>query len=139
MAAIADITLPDGLATPVNHIFSHVSHSKDGVLFRDSTAGFTTLSAPTAELTRLPSRAKNIRRVRARIVVPILEAIVGGTSEGYVAAPRKIGAVEVVKDFIIHERATEQAVKDARAYMSILTGAALTQFTDLLYYDKAPY
>lgn len=139
MSAIGNITINDGLATPVAHVFTHASHSKDGVSYRDSTAGLTALVAPTIEVGRLPSRSKSIRRVRVKVAIPILETITGGTSEGYVAAPRKIGANEAIVDFIIHERSSEQAIKDIRAYMANAITVNNTQFYDLLLSDLAPY
>lgn len=121
MADIANLSLGDGLATPVNHVFTPVTSNmgSSGVaMWRDSTSGLTILSAPRITLRNgVVDPRTYLRRVRGAVEIPVMEVITGQNSAGYSAAPRVAHTVTLKFEAIVNARATEQQIKDARVFL----------------------
>lgn len=118
MASIADITVYDGESTPVAHVFKaiHTRMDKNGAqeaLYRESLPGVPLEAQPTLKLTNalLPS---GVRRLAARVEVPVMESVSGQNAAGYTAAP-KVAFVETAEyvDYV-HPRSTASGRRNIR-------------------------
>lgn len=139
MAAIASFTVNDGQSTPVSHVFVHKSHTATELTLVDSTVGLTNLARPTISVAKLPSKDRNVRKLRTRVVMPVLEVISGNNAGGYVAEPKKVGESLIVTDYVIHNRMSDQGVEDMLLYHRGFVSASIPMFNDPYQNDQANY
>lgn len=85
MPAYGDLILPDGLATPANHTFSRMGREGLVVKWADRSIGARN-AWWTVALTHVTTKA-GLTKVRAKIVIPTLEAVGTGAGTGIIAVP----------------------------------------------------
>lgn len=133
MAALANIIINDGQATPVAHTFSPSGPDKNGVSYLADRSGGIPLGYPTMSLDlREPLVAKpgqasssnRIYKVTLGIIVPTLETATGSTSGGYAPVPQLAYETAVRIEFRLPERSALQSRKDILAYAKNLLGHA---------------
>jgi hypothetical protein len=124
MASIpASVTLVDAGAN--NHVFKHKSHTTNELVMLDTTSGLSAVSRPWFSIAKIPSKDKNVRKVRAKVYIPHVEAPAGTTAEGYVAEPRKVGESFFVGDFVLHNRASDDTLITLRKFATSVVSADL--------------
>lgn len=121
MASFANVTLNDGLATPVAHTFAVKSNDNQVSVYEDRAGGvpvgFGKLIVRTSETTEQ-------RTVKIDILVPVLEAVSGANAAGF-TPPAKVAYQNIGKlEYRTSLRSTLQQRKDLVAY--IKHAAALT-------------
>lgn len=139
MTAITTLSINDKQATPVAHVFGHKSHSATELVLVDTTAGLIASARPTLSIAKLPSKDRNVRKLRARVVMPVMETISGNNAAGYVAEPRKVGESLIVTDIVIHNRMSDQGVKDMLAFHRGFVSDGIPMFNDPYQNDQANY
>lgn len=91
MAAIANITVYDGAATPVSHTLTaqRVSAIKDGIEaeYREKLSG-TPEYANVGLTLKSQTLKSGVVRVEANLEVPVMESVSGNNAQGYTAAPK---------------------------------------------------
>lgn len=92
MAAIADIVVYDGAATPVVHTLiaiggSQLSPSKAQASWREITTGVPVDASVRLTMT-LEKLKSGIYRSERKLVVPVMEVTSGANAQGYTAAPK---------------------------------------------------
>jgi len=129
MPATAALTINDGLATPVAHTFSPNGKDHNGVNYYYDRVGGIGIGFPRVSLDlRTPtiagpkgvSSVDRVYRVKARIVVPVLETTSAATGTGIVPAPTKAYDVTANIEFVIPERAALSDREDILAYATNL-------------------
>lgn len=136
MAAVADITLADGQASPVNHTFNPVKVTSDLVIYADKVsgvmAGFPTISLGN----RLPTGKNGNYKASGRIRLPVLETAATAAS-GFTPGPTVAYSLNLNVDGVIPERATLAERKDLYAYGKNLLAHAV--FGSLMKDMDLPY
>lgn len=121
MAAIANIVLNDGLATPVAHTFAPAKTQSDMAVLEDRASGvYIGFNKLTFSLTRPtgPSKAatRNVK-LNLKIETPKMEVVSNATLVGIAPAPtvsyRPVAEINVT----FPERCSLQDRKDLRAYV----------------------
>lgn len=130
MAAIANIVLTDGNATPVAHTFAPAKTSADMALYEDRVNGiYVGYNKLTVTLTR-PQGNSNVAnrnlKLNVKIETPKLEVVSNSTVSGISPAPtisyRPFGEL----NFVFPERCSKADRKDLRAYfLKALADAAI--------------
>lgn len=121
MATIANVTLADGQATPVNHTFTARGVKNGVATWKDQStgvpAGYPTLTYSLRESTKtLPAY-----KVVAKLAVPKLE-----TSPSFLV-PTEAYRMLLNIDAVIPDRCSEQDRKDLYAYgVSLLSNAIMS-------------
>lgn len=123
MATFADITLADGLATPVNHTFKAKTCSGRVAVWEDRVSGipvgFNKLSVETKD-------NDIVRRVRFSIAVPTLEAVAGANDRGFTPAATVAYVHRFNGEFLLPQRGVALNRKDMLAYVkNALSNAVL--------------
>lgn len=118
MAAQADLGLFDGQTVPVAHIFNpkgakSLPDRRDVAIWRDQTpasaVGYLTLTE-----THTPTNVNGMEKFRFAIDVPTLES--AGSGGTYAPPPKRAyGSIAVIEVWV-HERASQQELKDIVAY-----------------------
>lgn len=137
MPQIAPITILDGQATPVSHVFNPIEtmpvprYARNGVnvpVIGTEGLKITTKRAGTAN---------GVNKVDVELWVPVLEQPTGGTSSGYVAAPGVAHELRFKGTFFCHQRSDKAGRKDLRVMSSnVMISAAVAAAVDDL---EAPY
>lgn len=137
MAAIAPITLADGQATPVSHVFNPKASIPEAVYNRDGVA-----NQPVAAWEQLQVKVKRSANQQPNIIdlvlmIPVMEQTTGGTSTGYVAPPRVAHTMKAKVSIYLDNRSDAAGRKDLRVLLSnALTSAAIADAIDKL---EQPY
>lgn len=124
MAAIADIVLADGLATPVNHTFNPTKKDGSIITYHDKILG---VAAGYPSLTlgnRLPSGKNGNYKTTGRIRLPVLETAATAAS-GFTPGPTVAYSLTANIDVVVPERATLAERKDLHAYLKNLCAHAV--------------
>lgn len=91
MAALADIVVYDGAATPVSHTFvaDHVEYTGNDLIanWQEKTIGVPEYAQGTLVLTRRKVN-NGVTRVGFRVNLPVMESVSGQNLSGYTAAPK---------------------------------------------------
>lgn len=123
MATFANITLNDGLATPVAHTFAVKSNDNQTSTYEDRVGG---VPVGYGKLIFRTSESSDQRTVKIDIVMPVLEAVSGANAAGFTPAAKvafqNIGKLE----FRCSTRSTVQQRKDIVAYIKNAAASALT-------------
>lgn len=137
MAAIANIVINDGQATPVAHTFYPQASDPDAV-YRESLSGIALIGNGTLKATvKLSAAAEGLNRVRLVLALPALETVTAQNSAGYTAAPKVAYTNTVSMDFILPNRGTAAQRKDLRVLASNLLLNA--QVVDIIENLNRPY
>lgn len=131
MPARASITINDGAATPVAHIFNPATIVDERNMtlagYEDRSGGIP-VGFPTISLSmKRPSKTSANYRVVAKVVVPTLETISNSTASGILPAPQKAYDSLVTCEFVMNQRMSLQQRKDLLAYAKNLISTSLIQ------------
>lgn len=122
MAKFSNLTLNDGAATPVAHIFATKSNDNQVSVYEDRVGGVPIGYAKN--IIRI-SETTEQRTIKVDIVVPILEAVSGANALGFTPAAKvayqNIGKLE----FRVSARSTTQQRKDIVAFVQNMAADAL--------------
>lgn len=122
MATFANLSLNDGLATPVAHIFAVKSNDNNVSVYEDRVVG---VPAGYSKVIARISETSDQRTVKFDILVPILEAVSGANAQGY-TPPAKVAFQALCKvEFRTSMRSSLQQRKDIVAYVKSLVNSAL--------------
>jgi hypothetical protein len=127
LAAIANLVLADGQATPVNKTFSPADCTSQLATWTDRSSG---INIGFPEVTLSLTKGQDQCKVLAKVVVPTLE-VISGSDGGYTPSPKvayqTLGKVE----FVLPARSTLQNRKDVVAFVkNLLTNAVMTKITE---------
>jgi len=137
MPTFTTVSLNDGLATPVAHAFAPQEQIAGVSVFKDRVSGVS-VGYPTLSLSiARPSKTSRLTKVRAKIVVPVLEATVASTASGLIPGPTKAYDCAVDINFLLPERCTTQDRTDLLAYAQNLLAHAI--MTSLVVSNESIY
>jgi hypothetical protein len=124
MAAITNLVLADGQATPVNKTFTPMDCTSALATWTDRTSGIA-IGMPVATLSvRID---QNASRIAGKVKLPILETI-SGSDAGYTPSPKVAYTVEAKVEFVLPSRSTLQNRKDIQAFIkNLLLNAVVTK------------
>lgn len=123
MPAIGQITIYDGQATPVAHVFNPIQTSP--AVFKENSAGLPQIGEPEIIATsKLARGADAVNRVKLTLRLPYLEETSGATSGGYVAPPKLAFHDQVTVEFLMPVRSDSSQRKDLRVMLIDLLGEA---------------
>lgn len=122
MAAIANLTLTDAAATPVNHTYKPVQKTDARSVWENQASGIK-IGMPVATMSITESA--EMFRVHITLRLPILETLSGENSNGYVAVPKVGYEMAGKSEFILPKRSTLQDRKDVLALMKDFMGDAV--------------
>lgn len=112
MAAIANLVLADGQATPVNKTFTAKRADTQLAVWKDQTSGIA-IGFPTVTLS--VRETANATRVEKRISKPVLE-VISGSDGGYTPSPKVAYTVMSKEEIVLPNRCVLQDRKDIRAF-----------------------
>jgi hypothetical protein len=126
MPALANLSINDGLATPVAHTFSPIGIDANQVAsFQDKVSGIPLGFGKIATSLRAPSSgglqpgvnsAKSVYRARLKIDIPVLEVTSPSTGSGIQPAPTVAYTAIANIEFVIPARSSLQDRKDILAF-----------------------
>lgn len=136
MSDVSDISLDDGLDTPVSHTFEPTRVKEDVVFYHDKDSGVI-LGYPSVSLgNRLPAKANGNYKATVKVRIPVLETAATAAS-GFTPGPTLAYSLTFNGEFIIPERATSAERADLMAYaknlLAHLTVSDLVESMDLPY------
>lgn len=127
MAAIANVVINDGQATPVAHTFAPVTIDAQGVAKWADRSGGISVGFPTLSYSlKNPTGNSKSYKMTAKVTLPVLEQTSPSTSTGIQPAPvvgyNLIANIEIV----LPERSTTQDRKNLLSYVkNFLANAAV--------------
>ena len=133
MAAIADITLADGQASPANHTFSPDPDIASSLPRWVDRSGGIALGYPAITLSmRRPTKAARSYKVVAKVELPVLEVASAGI-DGFIPPPTKSYSLLCNMEFVLPERCSLAERKDILAFAANLlastpAGSAIKDF-----------
>lgn len=141
MAAIADVTVYDGEASPLPHVFyaDHVEYTGNDLvaLWVEKVAGVPEYAQGTLTLSR-KKVSSGMLRIACRVNLPVMESVSGQNLSGYTAAP-KVAYTDSNEDVQwVHPRSLQQGRQNTRTIVrNLLTGtnASQTPISAGLLYD----
>lgn len=127
MPAIGTITINDGATTPVAHNFTPSGITGDVAKYDDRVGGIS-VGFPRITISSVaPSKTSRLYKVRAKVVLPVLENVAGTASNGFTPAPVKAYDLMADMTFILPERSVTQNRKDLLAFAkNLLSHAVMT-------------
>lgn len=137
MAQIASISINDGAATPLAHVFNPIM-SVPPTFRRNGVAGQAVIAQERLTITNVIAKTVNgVNRVLLELVLPVVESPAGGAASGYVAPPAVAHEMRAKVEFYFHQRSEKQGRKDLRVLLSnLLLNAQVVSATDDL---EQPY
>lgn len=127
MSAMSDVTLNDGLPTPVAHVFSGVrlgtqlgNPMASLAEWADKSGGvFAGYPRMTLSVRRPDSNGKGskVAKIVLRIAVPTLEVVSNSTLSGIAPAPTVAYVTQGEVSFLLPDRGSLQTRKDALAFV----------------------
>lgn len=108
MAQIAPLTVFDGAAVPVQHIFLAHSVAREGAnkvvaKWRENLAGVPVYASPRIDM-NMERLKTGVYRTEMRVVVPVMEAVLNQNATGYTAAPKVAYENTFITIGLFHER-----------------------------------
>lgn len=135
MAAIASISINDGQATPVAHVFTPVQ-TMEPVTYANNASSSVPVVGQEQILLSLKNAARTseaVNRAKVTLRIPVLEVPEGGASSGYTAPPKVAFVITANVEMILPNRSTAAQRKDARVLVSnLLTNAQVVDLIDQL-------
>lgn len=138
MAAIAPISVLDGKATPVAHVYNPVR--VDPATYRnnsDTSVPALAQESLVLSLSDATSSSDGVQRAKVSLAIPVLEVPNGGTGSGYVAPPKVAFILRYNGEYILPNRATGAQKKDLRV-LSMNT-CANAQVIAMIEVGEKPY
>ena len=112
MAAIAPITINDGKATPVAHVFNPIQTVPPTYHENDNTA--VPSIGESEIIITLKKGNGTIQKAVVTLRVPYLEVQSGSTPSGYDAPPKVAYYLQANTEYFLHSRSTPAQRKDLR-------------------------
>ena len=137
MGQIANITLTDAAATPVNRVFNPANRINENTYKWINRASGIPIGFDVLTLAQRPGDGKGATKLSLRLVTPILEVTSPSTASGIQPAPTIAYTPLAVVEFVLPDRCTLQNRKDLLAMMrdalseSVIT--TLVQDLDFVY------
>jgi hypothetical protein len=107
MAAISNITVFDGAASPVSHTLVPVSVTRDKgkvtALWREAAINVPAYAQVWAQAT-IERNPSGVYKTEMRVGVPVMESISGQNAAGYTAAPKVAFTNTTILTGLYHER-----------------------------------
>lgn len=122
MAAIANLVLADGQATPVNKTFAPMDANSGLATWTDRSSGIS-LGMPAVTLS---VSVGDTNKVTAKVSLPVME-VISGSDGGYTPAPQVAYTVIGKTEFVFPARCSLQNRKDIRAFVRNLLADAVIQ------------
>jgi len=136
MPAIGNVTINDGAATPLAHVFGPVGIDGNLVAKYADRSGGIPVGYLTVDISLRPPSPKSIEKmylVTARTVFPVLEVTSPSTASGIQPAPTVAYKLIAETKFWMPERSTLQNRKDVSAlHRNLLANAAMTSVIENL-------
>lgn len=131
MAAIADIAIQDGQATPATHTYKAIeSGPKSGWRTANSSLPLVGQETITASISKTTTGLNVVRLV---VDLPALETASGSNSSGYTAAPKVAYSNRIKVEAVLPERGTASQRTDLRVLLrNLLTNAQVVDIIDNL-------
>lgn len=131
MPQIASITINDGQATPVPHVFNPVM-SVPPTYRRNGVSGQAVIANERLLMQSILAKTVNgVNRIQLELVVPVVETPAGGSATGYVAPPAIAHEMRVKVEFFFHQRSDRSGRRDLRILLAnLLSDAQLTALVD---------
>lgn len=85
MPSYSDITVYDGLPTPITHTFSRVG--REGQIYKYADRSIGAMNAWWQIMLSTQVNKAGLMKVRARVVIPTLETVGSGAGTGVIAIP----------------------------------------------------
>lgn len=129
MSAQSNIVINDGASTPVAHTFSPKGASvnpqtrKSLATWRDQAVG-PAINYPSLKEEYSPTNTNGMQKFRYLIEVPTLEQAAAGGS--FVPPPTRAYASIGVIEYWVHDRASDQELKNIHAYVKNLAASTYT-------------
>lgn len=121
MAAIAPISIADGQATPVTHVFNPKQSSPIAGYRRDGVTGQAVVAQERLSMKVTSAKTVNgVNRVMLQLVIPVSEVPSGAAVTGYVAPPAIAHEMKANIEFFLHQRSDLAGRKDLRVLLSNL-------------------
>lgn len=109
MAAIADIAVYDGAATPVLHTLKAVSVTRNNgvveALYREELTNVPVSAQPSFKM-KLEQLKSGVYKSEGRMTVPVMESVSGQNAAGYTAAPKIAFEDSFILTGYHHDRST---------------------------------
>lgn len=122
MATFANIVINDGQATPVAHTFAVKTNDQRVSSYEDRSGG---IAVGYGKIRITTSDSDVVRRVKANIAIPTLEAVSGANPAGFTPAAQIAYVTQFNGEFLIPQRATLQEKKNIYAYAKNALALAL--------------
>lgn len=120
MAQIASITINDGEATAVSHVFNPIM-SVPPTYRRNGVAGVSAIAQERLLMQALLAKTVNgVNKIQMELVLPFSEIPAGGSSAGYTAPPAIAHEERVKVEWFFHQRSEMQGRKNLRVMLSNL-------------------
>lgn len=114
---LAAITINDGKATPVSHVFTPTKISGSTAVLNERVASGIAIGYPMLQFSVTPADAFNgVNRVDLKIAMPQLE-VISGSDAGYTPAPAVAFTDTVKVSFLLPGRSTTANRKDLRVLL----------------------
>jgi hypothetical protein len=118
MAAIANIVINDGKATPVAHTFAPVTIDQAGVAKWADRSGGISVGFPTISYSlKSPNQASKSYKLVAKVSLPVLEQTSPSTASGIQPAPTVAYSLLANIELVLPERSTLADRKDLFAFV----------------------
>jgi hypothetical protein len=124
MAAIATITIADGLVSPVNHNFVPTLQEGSKSVWNDKVSGIVAGYGEIVCKANTDNPDSNVQKVKLSIKIPALETLAPNSS-GFTPGPTVAYTNSATVEYTIAKRATLQERKDIAAYMQNLCALAV--------------
>lgn len=133
MPQIAAVSIADGEATAVTHVFNPIATNPKPQWRRNGVSVPAVGMERLESSTKLATTANGVHKHTMQLVVPVMEQTTGGNSSGYVAPPGVAHELRGVINIFNHQRSTKQDRKNLRILLAnwLLSAAAASQIDDL--------
>lgn len=112
MSAIANIVLPDGAGTPVNHTF-YPLRSGEQSFWRENQSG---LALVGQGIVSMSVKQGPLNKVRLVVDLPSLETATGANSAGYTAAPKVAYNDKMIIECFLPSRGVSDQRRNLRVF-----------------------
>lgn len=133
MPQISAISINDGQATPVAHVFQPIA-TQPVPLYKRNGVSVPVVGMESLKLTtQLSTTADGVNKINVELVIPVLEQSSGGASTGYVAPPGVAHELRFKGVFYCHQRSDKPGRKDLRILVAnlLLNAASASLIDDL--------
>lgn len=137
MGNLVNLSINNGAATPVAHIFEPSGKTVEGVVaFNDKVLGVAIAYPVLTVSLRRPTKTSRNFRLMGKVVIPALEVSSGVNSQGFTPPSTVAYSTLGTFEFVLPERSTLAERKDIHAYVvntlsNALIKSMITDYVDL--------